>query len=81
MYRYAEHTTYLLLYVDNIILICSSMALLQQIMSLLNKDFVATDVGPLNYFLRISITRDFSSVFLFQEKYAIEILKRANMMN
>lgn len=57
------------------------MALLQQIMSLLNKDFVATDVGPLNYFLRISITRDFSSVFLFQEKYAIEILKRANMMN
>ena len=40
-----------------------------------------TDLGPLNYFLGISVTRDSSGLFLSQKKYAIEILEKAHMVN
>nr|GEU65089.1 ribonuclease H-like domain-containing protein [Tanacetum cinerariifolium] len=40
-----------------------------------------TDLGPLNYFLGISVTHDSSRLFLSQKNYAIEILDRAHMDN
>nr|GFD29243.1 ribonuclease H-like domain-containing protein [Tanacetum cinerariifolium] len=39
-----------------------------------------TDLGPLNYFLGISVTRDTSRMFLSQQKYASEVLERAGML-
>nr|GFD16623.1 putative reverse transcriptase, RNA-dependent DNA polymerase [Tanacetum cinerariifolium] len=42
-------------------------------------EFAMTDLGSLNYFLGISVTRDSSGMFLSQKKYAIEILERAGM--
>ncbi|GKA75791.1 ribonuclease H-like domain-containing protein [Tanacetum coccineum] len=74
-------TAYLLLYVDDIVLMDSSESLLQQIIRSLHKEFAMTDLGPLNYFLGISVTRDSSRLFLSQKKYAIEILNRAHMAN
>ncbi|GJQ96437.1 ribonuclease H-like domain-containing protein, partial [Tanacetum coccineum] len=44
-------------------------------------EFVMTDLGPLNYFLGISVTRDSLGLFLSQNKYAVEILDRAHMVN
>ncbi|GJZ68133.1 ribonuclease H-like domain-containing protein, partial [Tanacetum coccineum] len=38
-------------------------------------------LGPLNYFLGISVTRDSSGLFLSQKKYAVEILDKAHMVN
>ncbi|GJW14041.1 ribonuclease H-like domain-containing protein, partial [Tanacetum coccineum] len=38
-------------------------------------------LGPLNYFLSISVTRTTSGIFLSQMKYATEILDRAKMLN
>nr|GEX24642.1 ribonuclease H-like domain-containing protein [Tanacetum cinerariifolium] len=35
-------------------------------------EFSMTDLGPLNYFLGVSVTRDTSGVFLSQQKYATE---------
>ncbi|GJS46767.1 ribonuclease H-like domain-containing protein [Tanacetum coccineum] len=40
-----------------------------------------TDLGPLNYFMGISVTRDSSGLFLYKKKYAIELLERAHMDN
>ncbi|GJR04431.1 ribonuclease H-like domain-containing protein [Tanacetum coccineum] len=40
-----------------------------------------TDLGPLNYFLSISDTRDSLGLFLSQKKYALEILDRVHMAN
>ncbi|GKB94302.1 ribonuclease H-like domain-containing protein [Tanacetum coccineum] len=40
-----------------------------------------TDLGPLNFFLGISVTRDSSGLFLSQKKYALEILDREHMAN
>nr|GEZ82697.1 ribonuclease H-like domain-containing protein [Tanacetum cinerariifolium] len=64
---------------DGIVLIASSDRLLQQILASLHREFSMTDLGALNYFLRILVTRDSSDMFLSQCKYAMEILKHAHM--
>nr|GFA21873.1 ribonuclease H-like domain-containing protein [Tanacetum cinerariifolium] len=74
-------TTYLLLYVDDIVLTASFEGLLQQIIRSLHQEFAKTDLGPLNYFLGISVTRDSSGIFLSHKKYAVEILEKAHMVN
>ncbi|GJV32043.1 ribonuclease H-like domain-containing protein [Tanacetum coccineum] len=78
---YGIDTAYLLLYVDDIVLTASSNGLLQWIISSLHQEFAMTDLGPLNYILGISVTRDSSGLFLSQKKYAIEILKKAHMVS
>ncbi|GJS53965.1 ribonuclease H-like domain-containing protein [Tanacetum coccineum] len=67
--------------VKNAFLHASLESLLQQIIRSLHHEFAMTDLGPLNYFLGISVTRDSSGLFLSQKKYAIEILDRAHMNN
>ncbi|GJW96618.1 ribonuclease H-like domain-containing protein [Tanacetum coccineum] len=39
------------------------------------------NLGPLNYFLAISVTRDSFGMFLSQRKYDVEIFERAHMIN
>ncbi|GKD05396.1 ribonuclease H-like domain-containing protein [Tanacetum coccineum] len=74
-------TAYLLLYVHDIVITASSSDLLQRIIRSLHQEFAMTDLGLLNYFLGILVTRDSSGMFLFQKKYAVEILERAGMVN
>ncbi|GJY29153.1 ribonuclease H-like domain-containing protein [Tanacetum coccineum] len=57
----------------------SETALLHQIITSLHLFMI--DLGSLNYFLDIYVTRDSSEMFLSQKKYAIEILERAHMVN
>ncbi|GJR49291.1 ribonuclease H-like domain-containing protein [Tanacetum coccineum] len=45
------------------------------------EEFDMTDLGTLNYSLGISVTRDSTSMFLSQKKYALELLDRAHMAN
>ncbi|GJV54143.1 ribonuclease H-like domain-containing protein [Tanacetum coccineum] len=81
IYRQETDTAYLLLYVDDIVLTASSETLLQQVIGWLHQEFSMTDLGSLNYFLGISVTRDSLGMFLSQKKYAVEILERAHMLN
>ncbi|GKC96557.1 F-box associated domain containing protein [Tanacetum coccineum] len=60
--RQRTDTAYLLLYVDDIVLTASSEGLLQRIIRSLHQEFAMTDLGPLNYFLGVSVTRDSSGV-------------------
>ncbi|GJV63652.1 ribonuclease H-like domain-containing protein [Tanacetum coccineum] len=80
IYRQGIDTDYLLLYVDDIVLTAFSEHLLQQLIHSLHQEFSMTDLGSLNYFLGISVTRDSSGMFLSQRKYATEILERAYMV-
>ncbi|GJZ28988.1 ribonuclease H-like domain-containing protein [Tanacetum coccineum] len=74
-------TAYLLLYVDDFVPTAFSDTLLQQIISSLHQEFSMTDLGSLNYFLSISVTRDSSGIFLSQRKYAIKNFERAGMVS
>ncbi|GJX07003.1 ribonuclease H-like domain-containing protein [Tanacetum coccineum] len=58
IYQHGTEVAYLLIYVDDIVLTASSTDLLQRIISSLHKEFDLTDLGALNYFLGISVTRD-----------------------
>ncbi|GJU88594.1 ribonuclease H-like domain-containing protein, partial [Tanacetum coccineum] len=63
-----------------VVLTASSDRLLHQIIASLHREFLMTDLGALNYFLGISVTRYSSGMFLSQRKYAMEILERAHMV-
>lgn len=55
---------YILLYVDDIILTASLDSLRCSIMALLASEFAMKDLGPLNYFLGIAVTRHKNGMFL-----------------
>lgn len=63
-------------YIDDSVL---TTKLLIHVMNFLSSEFCMTDFGPLHYFLGISLTRSSFGLFLSQEKFAREIIDRANM--
>ncbi|KAD5962053.1 hypothetical protein E3N88_13526 [Mikania micrantha] len=79
IFHSGQHTAYILLYVDDILLVTSSATLRHHFMSLLATEFAMKDLGPLSYFLGIAVTRQPSSYFLSQQKYALEVLERAGL--
>lgn len=74
MYKDGDRVTYLLLYVDNIILTTSSTELFQHVTTRLHSEFAMTDLGDLHRFLRIAVTQDHSGLFLSQRQYAVNLL-------
>ncbi|GKC26384.1 ribonuclease H-like domain-containing protein, partial [Tanacetum coccineum] len=52
-----------------------------RIITSLHSEFAMTDLGSVNYFLGISVLRSVSGLFLYQLKFAEEILERAHMQN
>ncbi|XP_071738869.1 uncharacterized mitochondrial protein AtMg00810-like [Rutidosis leptorrhynchoides] len=81
VYQRSMDTAYILLYVDDIILVTSSSSLRHTIMSLLTKEFAMEDLGNLSYFLGINVTRNSQGLFLDQTKYAHDIITRADLAN
>ncbi|WVZ85267.1 hypothetical protein U9M48_032214 [Paspalum notatum var. saurae] len=81
IFKNGSDTAYLLLYVDDIILTTSSPSLTSRIVGSLRSVFSMTDMGDLHYFLGIAVTHSSNGFFLSQQKYANEILERANMHN
>lgn len=79
IYRNDAGTIFLLLYADDIIITSSLPTMLHAFIAKLNKEFATKDLGPLHYFLGISIFLFSGGLFLHQQKYAIEILDRAQM--
>jgi len=77
----AGRIAYLLLYVDDIILTANSMALLTSIINSLCCEFSMSDLGPLQHFLGINVTRTADGMFLSQDQYATDILEHAKMVN
>ena len=70
IYQHGSDMAYLLLYVDDIVLTCSSDALRFKISALLAREFAMSDLGPLSFFLDISVTRSSVGLFLSHAQYA-----------
>ncbi|XP_071739987.1 uncharacterized mitochondrial protein AtMg00810-like [Rutidosis leptorrhynchoides] len=81
VYRDGNQTAYLLLYVDDIILVTSSDSLRTSLLALLGKEFAMKDLGKLNSFLGISVSRTKEGLFLTQQAYAKDIIARAGMLH
>ncbi|CAN6702167.1 unnamed protein product [Malus baccata var. baccata] len=71
----------LLLYVDDIIITRSATSAIQHVITDLTKEFDIKDLGSLHFFLGIQIFRSSKGLFLSQEKYVIDLLKKTEMMD
>jgi hypothetical protein len=76
-----RRVTYLLLYVDDIILTACNDALLRQLTDRLCAEFAIKDLGPLHYFISLEVVRRADGFFLHQRKYAQDILEHVGMLN
>lgn len=72
--------TVLLLYVDDITVTGNNSSYISSLKYQLSKAFDMKDLGPLHYFLGLEITSTATGIFVNQEKYAIDLLKRIDMI-
>ncbi|KAF5442297.1 hypothetical protein F2P56_034969 [Juglans regia] len=75
----ASDCLYLLIYVDDILVTGSSSTLIADFISSLKQYFPIKDLGFLNYFLGIEVSRTQSSLCLSQSKYIDDLLIRTHM--
>lgn len=71
--------TYLLLYVDDIIIASNNENELKIIKASLKQEFCMTDLGELHYFLGIKIDKSKEGLLLSQSTYLKNLLQRFNM--
>jgi hypothetical protein len=78
-YKDKNITMYVLVYVDDIIVISSSPDATAALLRNLDKEFALKDLRYLHYFLGIEVTKIQHGILLSQDKYSMEILERAGM--
>jgi hypothetical protein len=70
---------FVLVYVDDIIVVSSSTEAITLLLKSLEKEFALKDLGELHYFLGIEVNKISDGILLSQSKYAMDILQRARM--
>ncbi|XP_042488471.1 uncharacterized mitochondrial protein AtMg00810-like [Macadamia integrifolia] len=81
LFIYCHHGSliFLLLRIDDIVLMSNDPLLLDRFIIALGLHFVMKDLGPLHYFLGVEVTSTPYGLFLSQSKYADDILQCAHM--
>jgi len=72
---------YLLVYVDDILLMSNNFLLLERLIQLLSSEFNLHDLGTVYYFLGIEVQSTSIGLMLRQHKYTLNILTRAGMIS
>lgn len=76
----SAHCCYVLIYVDDIIIMGSSSVAISTLISDLHRKFALKDLGPLSYFLGVEVFMPPSGgMFLSQKKYILDLLSRTKM--
>ena len=78
---HSAHIVYLLLYMDDIIIIGNHLAFVAEIIKQLGNSFALKDLGPLNYFLGLQIEYTTNGIFVHQSKYAKDLLSKFHMLD
>jgi hypothetical protein len=76
-----EVTMFLLVYVDDIILVSSSSTAASRLVQNLQSEFEVKDLGPLHYFLGIKVASIPTGLVLTQKKYALDLPLRAGSVS
>jgi histone deacetylase 1/2 len=74
-------TVFVLVYVDDIIVVSSSSEATTGLLNELKKDFAFKDLGELHYFLGMEVTKVRDGIILSQDKYATDLLRKVNMFD
>jgi hypothetical protein len=78
-YSHNGITMFMLIYVDDIIVVSSSDHAVTTLLQDLQKEFALKDLGSLHYFLGIEINSVPGGILLSQEKYVNDLLKKVGM--
>jgi hypothetical protein len=78
--QHGEEVTFMLVYVDDIIVISSSPQSPTQLIQNLRSEFAVKDLGTLHYFLGIEVLPSSGGLLLSQRKYASELLRWSGML-
>ncbi|KAE8667725.1 hypothetical protein F3Y22_tig00112383pilonHSYRG00494 [Hibiscus syriacus] len=73
-------STYVLAYVDDIIVIGGKNEDVEQVVKMLGEKFSLKDLGTLNFFLGIEVKCVDGALFLSQKKYIMELLEKSRMI-
>lgn len=71
--------TYLLLYVDDVMLTGNDLSYIDLLVVQLKQSFDMTDLGSLTYFLGLEVQRKASGIFVTQTKYTRDLLSKFGM--
>ena len=75
------HTTFILFYVDDILVTSSSQQFIQMVIHELDKTFTIKDLGHLHYFFGIEAQPITIGLLLTQTKYTYDLLLRTHLDN
>lgn len=82
MYIHEDVKAYLLVYVDNIILVSSSKQFTEQFVEKIIREFATKDLGIINFFFGIHVNRlQDGSLILTQHQYLANLLHEMNLAN
>lgn len=70
---------FMLIYVDDIIVVSSRPEAVTALLQDLHSEFPLKDLGNLHYFLGIEVSETSNGIILTQEKYVNDLLRRVNM--
>jgi hypothetical protein len=70
---------YLLIYVDDVIIVSSIPTTIDELLQLLSTDFAVKDLGKLHYFLGIEVIPMKDGLLLSQQRYIRDLLSKTNM--
>ena len=73
--------TVLIVYVDDIIITGNNLEEIKCLERHLHKNFQVKQLGPLKYFLGIEFSRSSEGILMTQQKYILEILEEAKLIN
>ncbi len=73
-------STFVLVYVDDIIVTRNDSFAIQQLKDFLAKNFLLKDLSRLKYFLGIKVARSQQGIFLCQRKYTLDILQDVGLL-
>ncbi|OMO84630.1 Reverse transcriptase, RNA-dependent DNA polymerase [Corchorus capsularis] len=79
IYHSDEIITYMLVYVDDIIVTGNDSHFLHKFIHALSDKFSLKDLGTLNYFLGVQVQSTSQGLFLSQKKYILDLLESTNM--
>jgi len=79
LYHTAAVTMFLLIYVDDIIIVSSISTAIDDLLQLLSSDFAVKDLGSLHYFLGIEVIPVKDGLLLSQQRYIRDLLSKTNM--
>ena len=69
------------LYVDDLNFTGNNSHMIKEFKKAMTQEFEMTDIGLMSFFLGIEVKQNNEGIFISQEAYAKEILKRFNMNN